>query len=239
MELFNKTNEILEDIVKIRRNLHKNPELGYEVIQTSALVKSELSIYGVDEILCPGKNAVIGVIKGKKGAGKCIGLRCDMDALPVVENTGLSFCSVNRGIMHACGHDLHTAMMLGIAKILCDMRDQFSGAVKVIFEPGEETQPGGALGIIESGRIDDVDAFLATHVIPTESDVGLIGLKKGSVTTSADEVLTAAKRKRRYSGRFTGECTPAADSGKKHQSVGYLYFVYEHDSGRSGSKYYS
>lgn len=188
MELFNKTNEILEDIVKIRRNLHKNPELGYEVIQTSALVKSELSIYGVDEILCPGKNAVIGVIKGKKGAGKCIGLRCDMDALPVVENTGLSFCSVNRGIMHACGHDLHTAMMLGIAKILCDMRDQFSGAVKVIFEPGEETQPGGALGIIESGRIDDVDAFLATHVIPTESDVGLIGLKKGSVTTSADEV---------------------------------------------------
>ncbi len=188
MNLLEKSNAILEDTIKIRREIHKNPEIGYELPKTFAFVKDRLSAYGVDEIICPGRCSVVGVIKGRKGPGKCIGLRCDMDALPVLEETGLSFCSLTPGAMHACGHDLHTAMMLGIAKILCDIRDEFSGTVKVIFEAGEETQPGGATGIIQSGAVDDVDAFLATHVIPGEDNIGLIGIRKGAVTTSADEV---------------------------------------------------
>lgn len=179
---------IFEDIVQIRREIHHHPELGTEEIRTSALVKDTLSKYGVDEILSPPETSVIGVIKGRKGAGKCIGIRCDMDALPVLEDTGLSFSSENHGVMHACGHDLHTAMMLGNAKILCDMRDEFSGTIKLIFEASEERQPGGARAIIDSGTVDDVDAFLAMHVLPTEGDLGKIGLKKGSATTSADEV---------------------------------------------------
>ncbi|WP_160201054.1 MULTISPECIES: M20 family metallopeptidase [Clostridia] len=183
-----KISEILEDVITIRREIHRNPEIGFELPKTSALVKKELSAYGVDEIICAGKSSVVGTIRGKKGPGKCIGLRCDMDALPVLEETGLSFCSLTPGAMHACGHDLHTAMMLGIARTLCDMRDKFSGTVKVIFEAGEETQPGGAIGIIESGAVDDVDAFFATHVIPSDDNVGLIGIRKGAVTTSADEV---------------------------------------------------
>lgn len=188
MNLLEKTSRILEDTIKIRREIHKHPEIGYELPKTFALVKAELSAYGVDEIICPGSCSAVGVIKGRRGAGKCIGLRCDMDALPVLEETSLSFCSLTPGAMHACGHDLHTAMMLGIAKILCGMRDEFSGTIKVIFEAGEETQPGGAIGIIQSGAVDDVDAFFATHVIPGEDNVGLIGIRKGAVTTSADEV---------------------------------------------------
>lgn len=183
-----KTENIFEDIVGIRRDIHRHPELGTEETRTSSLVKEELLKYGVDEILNPAGTSVIGVIKGKKGAGKCIGIRCDMDALPVLEVTGLPFSSENHGIMHACGHDLHTAMMLGSAKLLCDMRDDFVGTVKVIFESSEERQPGGARAIIDSGAVDDVDVFLATHVVPTEADSGRIGLKKGAATTSADEV---------------------------------------------------
>lgn len=186
--ILTKTGDIFNDIVEIRREIHRHPELGNEETRTSSLVKEELLKYGVDEILYPAGTSVIGVIKGRQGAGKCIGLRCDMDALPVLEATGLPFCSVNSGVMHACGHDLHTAMMLGNAKLLCDMRDAFAGTVKVIFESSEEIQPGGARAIIDAGAVDDVDVFLAMHVVPTEGDLGKIGLKKGSVTTSADEV---------------------------------------------------
>lgn len=183
-----KAGDIFQDLVYIRRDIHRHPELGTKETRTSSLVKEQLLKYGVDEILYPAGTSVVGVIKGRKGTGKCIGIRCDMDALPVQEATGLPFSSEKDGIMHACGHDLHTAMMLGNAKLLCDTREEFAGTVKLIFESSEEIQPGGARSIIDSGAVDDVDVFLAIHVIPTESDLGKIGLKKGSVTTSADEV---------------------------------------------------
>lgn len=183
-----KAETLFEEIVEIRREIHRHPELGQEETRTSALIKEQLVKYGADEILAPGGTSVIGVVKGRRGAGSCIGIRCDMDALPVLESTGLPFSSENNGVMHACGHDLHTAMMLGNAKILCDMRDEFAGTVKLIFEASEEKQPGGARAIIDSGTVDDVDVFLAMHVLPSEDALGKIGFKKGSVTTSADEV---------------------------------------------------
>ena len=183
-----KAEAVFEDIVEIRREIHRHPELGKEEIKTSSLIKEQLAKYGVDEILAPDGTSVIGVVKGRKGSGRCIGIRCDMDALPVLEATGLPFSSENSGVMHACGHDLHTAMMLGNAKILADMREEFAGRVKLIFEASEEKQPGGARAIIDSGTVDDVDVFLAMHVLPTEDGLGKVGLKKGSVTTSADEV---------------------------------------------------
>lgn len=180
---------IYDEIVEIRREIHRNPERGFEEFKTSELVKAKLEEYGVDEIICPFGTAVIGVIKGKKGDGKTVGLRADMDALPVLENTGLPFASVNEGYMHACGHDLHVAMMLGNAKVLCGMRDEFAGTVKLIFEPGEEVQPGGAREIINTGVVDDVDAFFGMHVTPTEGNVGKILLRDGPVTTSGDNVV--------------------------------------------------
>lgn len=183
-----KARQIADEVIEIRRDLHMHPEMGNQEYRTAALIKKKLEEYGVDEILCPTETGVIGVIKGKEDNGKCVGLRCDIDALPVTEETGLPFSSENTGVMHACGHDLHTAMMLGNAKLLCGMRDQFAGTVKLIFEPGEEIQPGGARTIVQSGKVDDVDAFFGMHVLPTEGETGKIGLKKGPVTTSADEV---------------------------------------------------
>lgn len=179
---------IFDEVVEIRRDIHRHPEQGNQEFRTSSLVKEKLVEFGVDELLTPTETGVVGVIKGRKGAGKVIGLRCDMDALPVTEATGLPFASEVEGVMHACGHDMHTAMMLGNAKILCKLRDSFAGTIKLIFEPSEEIQPGGAREIIKSGAVDDVDAFFGLHVVPTEGDVGKICLKRGSTATSADEI---------------------------------------------------
>ena len=186
--VLNEAESIFNDIVEIRRDIHRHPEQGNQEFRTSALVKEKLKEYGVDEILEPTETGVIGVVKGRKGDGKVVGLRCDMDALPVTEKTNLPFSSEVQGAMHACGHDMHTAMMLGNARILCKLRDEFSGTVKLIFEPSEEVQPGGARMIIDSGMVDDVDAFFGLHVNPSEAEVGKICLRKGSTATSADEV---------------------------------------------------
>lgn len=187
-KIIEESEKILEEIILIRRDIHAHPELGNEEHRTSSLIKEKLKEYGADQVIEAAGTGVVGVIKGRKGDGKCIGLRCDMDALPVQENTGLPFSSRVDGVMHACGHDLHVAMMLGNAKILCGRRDQFAGTVKLIFEPSEETQPGGAREILKSGAVDDVDAFLGMHVTPTEGNTGKIAIRKGPVTTSADEV---------------------------------------------------
>ncbi len=183
--------EIQDEIIAIRRDIHAHPELGNNETRTSALVRAKLEEFGVDEIVSPTETSVVATIRGRKGEGKTVGMRADMDALPVPEGTGLSFASENEGVMHACGHDLHTSMMLGNAKLLCGMRDEFAGSVKLIFEHAEEVQPGGARAIIATGAVDDCDAFLGMHCTPTENDdqVGWVGLKKGPVTTSADEVF--------------------------------------------------
>ncbi len=206
--IYGEAGEILDEIVQIRRDIHQHPEMGTDLPRTSKLVMEKLKEYGVDEVLNPVSTAVVGVIHGGKGPGKCIGLRCDMDALPVPEETGLPFQSQVEGVMHACGHDLHTSMMLGNAKLLCRHRDEFAGTIKLIFEPSEECIPGGARMIIESGAVDDVDVFLATHVLPSDGDVGKIGIKLGPVTTSADEFYITVHGK----GGHGSEPNKAADA---------------------------
>ena len=206
--LLEQAEAMADEIVAIRRDLHQHPELGQDLSRTSRLVMEKLKEYGVDEVLNPVSTAVIGVIYGTKGPGKCVGIRCDMDALPVQEKTGLSFSSENEGVMHACGHDLHTSMMLGNAKLLCQHRDAFAGTVKLIFEPSEEVQPGGARMIIASGAVDDVDAFIGMHVKPSEGDVGKVALYKGPITTSADEVYITVYGK----GGHGSEPDKAADA---------------------------
>ena len=190
MDVMKKAKEIMPEIIQIRRHIHAHPELGGKEYHTSDLIKSRLIKMEIDDITTPTDTSVIATIRGRKGGGRCIALRADIDALPVQEETGLDFASEKEGIMHACGHDMHTAMMLGNAKLLYDMRNDFRGTVKLIFQHSKDTFPGGARELIDKGVVEGVDAILGMHVIPTaDSRCGVIGLKEGPFTTSVDEYL--------------------------------------------------
>lgn len=189
MELDNKISEIIERTIQIRRHIHENPELSYEEEQTARLVADELRSYGIDVQEGVGGHGVAGLISGNR-SGKTLLLRADMDALPVQEETGLPFSSKVPGKMHACGHDLHTAIMLGVANILSQYKD-LPGNVKFMFQPAEEANPrGGAQGMIEAGILENpkVDYALALHVWPDLS-VGEIGLVSGPVSAQSDRVF--------------------------------------------------
>ena len=147
-----KAQEVKEEVIKFRRELHQNPELSYEESETSKRIIRELEKLPLDEIRTNiGGHGVVGVLKGKD-EGKTILLRADIDALPINEQTGLEFCSLNPGVMHACGHDVHTSILLGAAKVLTEMKDKFSGNILFTFQPAEESPPeGGAKKMIEDG----------------------------------------------------------------------------------------
>ena len=180
---------IFDELVAIRRDIHAHPETGMQEVRTSALIRRELEKMGMDEIQQPLPTAVVGLLHGGKGPGKCVALRADIDALPVHEETGLPFASETEGVMHACGHDLHTTMLLGVARTLCHLRDTFAGTVKFIFEPSEDLMPGGARALVAAGVMENphVDAIFGQHVCPSENDsVGRMQLYKGYFTSAVD-----------------------------------------------------
>ena len=180
---------IFDELVAIRRDIHAHPEVGMTEVRTSDLIRKELEKMGMDEVQSPLPTAVVGLLHGGKGPGKCVAFRADIDALPVHEETGLPFASQNEGVMHACGHDLHTTMLLGLAKTLCHLRDSFAGTVKFIFEPSEDTMPGGARKLVAAGVMENphVDAIFGQHVCPSENDtVGTLNLYKGYFTSAVD-----------------------------------------------------
>ena len=180
---------IFDELVAIRRDIHAHPEVGMTEVRTSDLIRRELEKMGMDEVQSPLPTAVVGLLHGGKGPGKCVAFRADIDALPVHEETGLPFASQNEGVMHACGHDLHTTMLLGLAKTLCHLRDSFAGTVKFIFEPSEDTMPGGARKLVAAGVMENphVDAIFGQHVCPSENDtVGTLNLYKGYFTSAVD-----------------------------------------------------
>lgn len=183
-----KVESTFPEVVAIRRDIHRHPELGRTEVRTSALIRAKLEEYGVDAIERPVPTAVVARIDGQKGPGRCLALRCDIDALPVQEETDLPYASETPGIMHACGHDMHTSMMLGVAKILCEQRESFSGSVKLIFQHSEDTLPGGAKELVEKGVLEHphVDAIYGLHVMPDAERVGQIGLHVGPMTTAVD-----------------------------------------------------
>lgn len=187
-DYLSKANGIYDRIIEIRRDIHMHPELGGEETRTSELIKRVLTEIGIDEIDGSVGTSVVATIHGGKGPGKCIALRADMDALPVQENTGLPYASTIPGVMHACGHDFHVAMLLGDAMILSELKDEFAGTVKLIFQNSEEKQPGGAKPLIEAGVMEGVDAVMGMHVSPSEqARVGTVTLREGPMTTFADE----------------------------------------------------
>lgn len=180
-------NELLPRIVNIRRHLHANPELSFKEFQTAEFVTDELQAMGIS---CSrmSTTGVVGIIEGKSG-GPTIALRADLDALPITEKNEADYRSKNAGIMHACGHDVHTASLLGAAQILQGMRDKFSGTIKLIFQPGEELLPGGASIMIKDGVLENpAPAYIyAQHVFPS-LPAGKVGFRSGMYMASTDEL---------------------------------------------------
>ncbi len=185
-----------QEIIDIRRQIHQNPELAFEEYKTAELVSKKLTEYGIDHQRGVAKTGVVGLIQGKNPDSYVIGLRADMDALPIFEANTHDFVSKNKGKMHACGHDAHTASLLGVAKILNELKDEFEGTVKLIFQPSEESFPGGAKAMIEEGVLKnpDVDMMIGQHVYP-QLPAGEIGMKSGKYMASTDEIYLKVKGK--------------------------------------------
>jgi amidohydrolase len=182
---------VRERVVELRRTIHRRPELGFEELQTQALVEAELDALGIEHRRV-AKTGVVGVIRGAN-PGRVVALRADMDALPITEKSGEPFSSEVPGKMHACGHDAHTAMLLGAARVLQGMRDELHGSVVLLFQPAEEG-PGGAEPMIEGGALDDpkVEAVAMLHV-DHRLHAGSIGVTPGPVNASADEFHITVK----------------------------------------------
>lgn len=179
------TNSIDNKVIEWRRHIHQNPELSFKEKNTSDYVEQILKNLGNIETMRPTPTSVIGILKGGK-PGKTVAFRADMDALPVEEETGLSFASSVKGVSHACGHDAHTAMLLGAATTLSKMQKQIPGTIYFIFQHAEESYPGGAQEIIKSGALKGIDAFFGIHVTPS-LPAGIIGiLPDGAASTNSD-----------------------------------------------------
>jgi amidohydrolase len=195
-KLRNRAQEIWQDTVALRRQIHANPELAFEEYITSALVKQELAAAGIDFQDNIAKTGVVGFVKGGLGEGKTIALRADMDALPILEANAVDYASRTPGKMHACGHDVHTSSLLGTARLLQENRAQFAGTIKLIFQPSEEKLPGGASVMIAEGVLENpkVSSIFGQHVMPG-IDAGKIGMRRGIYMASADEIYLRIKGK--------------------------------------------
>lgn len=187
--------EYSASIIEWRRHLHANPELSYQEYNTSAFIQEKLNEFGIP-FEVKAQTGVIGLIKGKNPNKKVVALRADMDALPIQEENDLPFKSTIPGVMHACGHDVHTACLLGAAKILQTTKEQWEGTVKLIFQPGEEKNPGGASLLIKEGVLENPtpQAIFALHV-NTILESGKYSFRGGKVMASADEIYITVKGK--------------------------------------------
>ncbi|KTS17238.1 N-acyl-L-amino acid amidohydrolase [Pantoea dispersa] len=172
-------------LIAIRRDIHAHPELGFDTVRTAAIVEQELLRLGLTPQTGVGRTGVMVDITGAQ-PGRTVLLRADMDALPIHEQTGLPFSSIWPGKMHACGHDIHTATLLGVAAILADLRSQLHGTVRLIFQPAEETPESGAQAMIAAGAADGIDVAITLHNKP-ELAAGEIALTRGASTASSDE----------------------------------------------------
>lgn len=179
-------------IIERRRDFHMYPEIKFEEFRTSQIVEEELKKLGYEVVRAAG-TGVIGILRGRSREGKTVALRADMDALPIQEENDVPYKSRVPGKMHACGHDAHTAMLLGAARILAEIKDHLKGTVKLIFQPGEEGG-AGAKKIVEEGHLDDVDAIFGIHVW-AQLPSGVIATRKGPIMASSDGFIIRIKGK--------------------------------------------
>jgi amidohydrolase len=177
-----------DNVIEFRRHLHANPELSYREFNTVKYVAQQLRSFGIEPIEM-ATTGLVAEVKGKNPEKKSIALRADMDALPIEEANEVPYKSKNPGVMHACGHDVHTSSLLGTAKILNEVRDQFEGTVRFLFQPGEEKNPGGASYMIRDGALENPrpSGIIGQHVFPL-LPVGKVGFREGMYMASADEI---------------------------------------------------
>ncbi|MBL0374906.1 amidohydrolase [Rhizobium sp. KVB221] len=193
MPILNRASEMHDEITAWRRQLHQMPELLFDVVRTAGFVETKLREFGVDEIVTGlGRTGVVGLIRGANGPGPTIGLRADMDALPLIETTGKQWASQTSGKMHACGHDGHTAMLLGAAKYLAETRN-FAGQIVVIFQPAEEGG-GGGHEMVKDGMMEKfaISEVYGMHNMPG-LDVGTFASRNGPIMASTDEFVIAVR----------------------------------------------
>jgi len=183
------------DLIAIRHHLHAHPELSYQEYETSKFVQQQLEQTGIP-FRVMAATGVVGLLKGKNPDSRVVALRADMDALPIQEENNVAYRSVNDGVMHACGHDVHTSVLLGAAKILHALKDDWEGTVKLIFQPGEEKNPGGASLMIREGVLTDPEpqAIFGLHVHPG-LETGKLSFRGGMVMASADELYITIRGK--------------------------------------------
>src|SRR6478735_5764632 len=189
------TKEYAPLLVSIRHHLHAHPELSFKEYETSAYIGRQLTEWNIPFKKIAG-TGLTAIIEGIDPSHKIIALRADMDALPITEENNVEYRSINEGIMHACGHDVHTTCLLGAAKILNDLKQQWKGTVKLIFQPGEEKNPGGASIMIKEGVLEDPkpQGIVALHVHPG-LPTGKLSFRKGLIMASADEIYITIKGK--------------------------------------------
>ena len=178
--------EFKNDIVETRRHIHKFPCLSFVEFDTAEYIGSRLSSWNI-KYEKVGATGIVATIEGNNPAKKVVALRADIDALPIQEKNNCSYKSVVDGVMHACGHDAHTAMLLGVANILNNVKNYFEGTIKLVFQPGEEKLPGGASLMIKDGVLNDVDVIIAQHVYP-DLPCGKVGFHAGEYMASCDEI---------------------------------------------------
>lgn len=193
MLLQNKIKTLVEqynsETVAIRHHLHAHPELSFQEYETSKFVQQKLGEYGIPFQNGVADTGVVGLIKGKNPDKKTIALRADMDALPITEENEVPYKSKNVGVMHACGHDVHTTSLLGVSRILNEIKDDFEGTIKLIFQPAEERHPGGASIMIKEGVLENPrpSSIIGQHVHPL-IPVGTVGFRSGLMMASTDEI---------------------------------------------------
>jgi amidohydrolase len=184
-----------KSFIDIRHKIHSNPELSYKEFETSSFIQSKLAEWGIPYTVM-ATTGVVGIIEGKNPQERIVALRADIDALPITEENDVPYKSKNIGVMHACGHDVHTTCLLGAAKILNELKDEWTGTVKLIFQPGEEKNPGGASLLIKAGVLENPapQKIFALHV-HNILQVGQFSFRGGMVMASSDEIYITIKAK--------------------------------------------
>ena len=185
-----------DEVVAIRRHLHQHPELSFVEFETSKYIQSKLDEWGITYEAGMVKTGIVVLVEGNNPSKKVIALRADIDALPIQEENNFPYRSVNDGVMHACGHDLHTSSLLGVVKILNELKSEFEGTVKCFFQPGEERLPGGASLMIKEGILENPkpEIVFGQHVYP-DLPCGKVGFRPGIYMASADELYVTVHGK--------------------------------------------
>lgn len=186
--ILKQVDQVKDQVIAFRHHLHSHPELSFQEHATSAFIRESLGKAGLELTTGIAGTGMMLRIYGK-GPGRIVALRADMDALPIQEKSDKPYCSQNEGVMHACGHDVHSSCLMGVALVMNALKDQWNGELRCIFQPGEEKLPGGASMMIKEGilKYPDVECILAQHVFP-ELEVGQVGFRPGMYMASTDEL---------------------------------------------------